>query len=153
MFLICITSCDDHVTPPVDDEYSEETAIFRKQCLGLVYGKWGYVDSTTLQRIEQHYYFKPDSIFDGHTQIMARDSVLIKGKYMLTDWQPVIDKDIHGKWSLLYDSKNQKRIILMDYANGITLQSSVDFITVNDSIMEISSPLSMKKTVTMHRER
>ncbi len=84
---------------------------------------------------------------------MARDSVLIKGKYMLTDWQPVIDKDIHGKWSLLYDSKNQKRIILMDYANGITLQSSVDFITVNDSIMEISSPLSMKKTVTMHRER
>lgn len=41
----------------------------------------------------------------------------------------------------------------MNYANGITLQSSMDFIKVNDSIMETSSPLSMKKTVTMHRER
>lgn len=153
LFLICITSCNDHVTPPVDDEYSEETAIFRKQYLGLVYGKWGYVDSTTLLRIEQHYCFKRDSIFDGHTTIMARDSVLINGKYVLTDWQPAIDKDVHGEWKLLYDSKVQKRVILMNYANGITLQSSMDFIKVNDSIMETSSPLSMKKTVTMHRER
>lgn len=151
-FLICITSCDDHAALPIDDEHTEETALFREQCLGLVYGKWGYVDSTTLQRIEQHYCFKPDSIFDGHTKMMTRDSVLINGKYMLTDWTSIIDINVHGKWSLLYDSRAQKRIILMDYANSITLQSSLDFIKVNDSILETSSPLSVKKTVTMHRE-
>ena len=52
---------------------------------------------------------------------MARDSALINGKYVLTDWQPTIDKDVHGEWKLLYDSKAQKRIILMNYTNGITL--------------------------------
>lgn len=153
MFLICISSCGNHITLPIDDEHSQETALFREQCLGHVYGKWGYVDSTTLLRIEQHYCFKPDSIFDGHTQIMARDSVLINGKHVLTDWQPAIDKDVHGEWKLLYDSKAQKRIILMNYANSITLQSSLDFIKVNDSILETSSPLLVNKTVMMHREQ
>lgn len=83
--------------------------------------------------------------------IMKRDSVSVDGKKVVTDWENVVDNDVYGRWKLLYDSKLKKRVINMDYASYIKLQSYLYFESVNDSVLEVSSPLSVDRIIKMRR--
>lgn len=83
--------------------------------------------------------------------IMKRDSVSVDGKKVVTDWENVVDNDVYGRWKLLYDSKLKKRVIHMDYASYIQFQSYLYFESVNDSVLEVSSPLSVDRIIKMRR--
>lgn len=45
----------------------------------------------------------------GHILFMTRDSVVINGEKVITDWNRLIDNDIAGEWSLLYKSSSKKK--------------------------------------------
>lgn len=83
--------------------------------------------------------------------IMKRDSVSVDGKKVVTDWENVVDNDVYGRWKLLYDSKLKKRVIHMDYASYMIFQSYLYFESVNDSVLEVSSPLSVDRIIKMRR--
>ncbi len=136
-----IVSCDDNDIHPIDDENSQETALFREQCQSLVCGRWIWDDSTALAHIKLQYCFTPDESFDGHALILKRDSVSVGGKKVVTDWENVIDNDIYGRWNLLYDSKLKERVVIMQYASTIKFHSNLFFESVNDSILEVSVSL------------
>lgn len=61
----------------------------------------------------------------GHILFMTRDSVVINGEKVITDWNRLIDNDIAGEWSLLYKSSSKKMFcILMQEVNlGIVSMS------------------------------
>ncbi len=148
---LLVVACTRDVVSPIDDENSKETALFREQCWSLVCGRWSQEDSAALAHIKQQYYFTPDGSFDGHMLIMKRDSVSVDGKKVVTDWENVVDNDVYGRWKLLYDSKLKKRVIHMDYASYMIFQSYLYFESVNDSVLEVSSPLSVDRIIKMRR--
>lgn len=138
---LLMVACDHDAVQPVDDENSQETALFREQCQSLICGRWILDDSAALAHIKLQYYFTPDGSFNGHALIMKRDSVSVGGKKVVTDWESVIDNDIYGRWNLLYDSKLKARVVIMQYASTIKFNSNLFFESVNDSILEVSNSL------------
>ncbi len=146
-----VASCDDNDIHPIDDENSQETALFREQCQSLICGRWIWDDSTALAHIKLQYQFSPDGSFGGHALIMKRDSVSVCGKKVVTDWEDVIDNDIYGRWDLLYDSKLKKRVINMQYASSFKLTSNLFFKSV-DSVLKVSVSLEDDKTIKMRRD-
>ncbi len=142
LFLFFI-SCDrDHVVP--DDE-SSKTAQLRELYLEKIYGKWSYTETSTFYHIEENYDFQADGQVSGHMLLMARDSVFVNGEKVLTDWEKAIDDDVAGKWNLYYDSFLKQNVLSI--GNKV-----VEFIGVNDSILEIQSPLIGGKFIKMHRK-
>lgn len=148
---LLMVACDHDAVQPVDDENSQETALFREQCQSLVSGRWILDDSAALAHIKLQYCFTPDGSFNGHALIMKRDSVSVGGKKVVTDWESVIDNDIYGRWNLLYDSKLKERVVIMQYASTIKFHSNLFFESVNDSILEVSVSLG-DTIIKMHRD-
>ncbi len=148
---LLMVACGHDEVQPIDDENSQETALFREQCQSLVCGRWYQDDSAALAHIKLQYYFSPDGGFDGHVLVMKRDSVSVGGKKVVTDWENVIDNDIYGRWNLLYDSKLKKRVVIMQYSSSIKLHSNLFFESVNDSVLKVSVSLEGDTIIKMRR--
>lgn len=112
----------------------------------------GVFESQLLFSVKKQYYnFKSDGIMLGHILFMTRDSVVINGEKVITDWNRLIDNDIAGEWSLLYKSSSKKNVLYFNARGKFGDSKYVDFIGVNDSVLEIQSPLIISKIIRMHR--
>lgn len=107
------------------DEYTPETTHIRDLYLEKISGEWIHTEISNFSYIKQYYNFKSDGIMLGHILFMTRDSVVINGEKVITDWNRLIDNDIAGEWSLLYKSSSKKMFcILMQEVNlGIVSMS------------------------------
>lgn len=151
-FLFLFSSCNNDVKL-IGDEHSIETQILRKSYENKIKGEWIYKTDSSLSYIEQKYEFKENGILRGHILLMSRDSVFIKGKPELTDWKKIIDQDFSGHWSLLYNSSKKKNVLFFDARAQFGNTCYVDLLNVNDSILDIKSPLLISQRIKMHRKK
>lgn len=151
LFFIFFVSCEEKII--LGDEYSQETKNIRSLYLKQIYGSWSYIDSTRFLHTEQHYNFKANRTLEGRILLKARDSVFIKGKKELTDWSTIINDTITGNWDLLYKSSLEKNVLYFNAKGKFGNSLYVDFFYVNDSVLQISSPLLISKIIKMHRNK
>ena len=151
LLLLFFVSCERDIVVSGDD-YTPETAQLRNLYLEKIYGEWMYTETSTFSHIEQYYNLCSDGTIDGHVLFMTRDSVFINGEKVITDWKRIIDNDITGEWSLLYKASLKKNVLYFNAKGKIGKSQYVDFVDVNDSILEIQSPLIISKIIKMHRK-
>lgn len=150
LFLFIITSCTNDVSF-WGDEYSQETENLRKLFYEKVVGDWTYKKSTSFSYIEQNYSFLKDGTLKGNILFKKRDSVFINGIPTLTDWYVVLESDIAGKWNLFYRKSQEKNVLYFDGKGKYGETKFVDFFTVNDTILDIWSPLLVNERIKLHK--
>lgn len=148
--LMFFISCERDIVT-LGDECTPETTHIRNLYLKKISGEWIYTEISNFSYIKQYYNLKSDGIMSGHILFMTRDSVIINGEKVITDWNRVIDNDIAGEWTLLYKSSSKKNVLYFNARGKIGDSKYVDFIGVNDSVLEIQSPLIISKIIRMHR--
>lgn len=151
LFLLLLASCDKGLVI-YDDESAEKTANIRSLYLKHLYGSWKSTEISPFFYIEQHYDFKPNDKVNGHLLLMARDTITINGKMNITDWKKIIDVDVTGEWSLLHKSSVGKNLLYFNVHSQYAGNQYLDFIHVNDSILEIQSPMILTKIIRMRRK-
>lgn len=151
LFLLLLASCDRGLVI-YDDDSAEKTANIRSLYLKQLYGSWKSTEISPFFYIEQHYDFKPNDKVSGHLILMVRDTIRINGKINVTDWKKIIDIDVTGEWSLLHKSSVGKNLLYFNVHSQYAGNQYLDFIHVNDSILEIQSPMILTKVIRMRRK-
>ena len=148
--LMFFISCESDIVTS-GDEYTPETTHIRDLYLEKISGEWIHTEISNFSYIKQYYNFKSDGIMSGHILFMTRDSVVINGEKVITDWNRLIDNDVTGEWILLYKSSLKRNVLYFNARGKFGDSKYVDFIGVNDSVLEIQSPLIISKIIRMHR--
>ena len=149
--LITLVSCYNEPEPQPNDAASLETKELREKYANKVKGNWEYVLQSDLGYMKVNYTFADDDIMEGHLLYMTRDSVMVKGERVVTDWDVSIDEDFAGYWDLRYLSAEKKNVLHLHVTSGYAQQEFAEFYDVNDSILEIQSPYPMTKIARMKR--
>jgi hypothetical protein len=150
-FLITLSSCEKESEPIVDDTTTVETKALREQYSEQVQGSWMSVVESELTYLEQHYTFGDDGKLTGHVLLKSRERVMVNGESVLTDWEIVVDEDVTGTWDLRYISSLQKNTLHMKVNSEYAFQGVIEFVSVSDSFLEITSPFAIGRIIRMQR--
>ena len=145
-----ILSCSKDSEMPIDDNKSQETLRLREMYATKVQGCWSHVFETELAYLAQTYTFEADGSVKGHVLLRQRHRVMVNGESVLTDWETMDDDDFTGTWDLRYMSAVQKNVLYIT-SSGYAVNAVIDFIGVDDNILEIKSPLLINDIIKMNR--
>lgn len=145
-----ISSCSKDSEMPIDDNKSQETLRLRDLYATKVQGSWSHVFETELAYLAQTYTFEADGSVKGHVLLRQRHRVMVNGESVLTDWETMDDDDFTGTWDLRYMSAVQKNVLYIT-SSGYAVNAVIDFIGVDDNILEIKSPLLINDIIKMNR--
>ncbi len=142
---IIFISCDVATPKIIEEEVSEKTSELRKKYKDKLIGSWYFKRENKKRKAFEAYTFEKDGTMTGILKYMKRDSVIIGGKPMLTDWSFVIDDTIKGKWELYYSGDMEMNILSIN-ANVVSSQkekiipfhTNFQFIDVNESTLHIA---------------
>ena len=148
--LFTILSCSKDSEMPIDDNKSQETLRLRDLYATKVQGSWNHVFETELAYLAQTYTFEADGSVKGHVLLRQRHRVLVNGESVLTDWETMDDDDFTGTWDLRYMSSVQKNVLYIT-SSGYAVNAVIDFLGVDDNILEIKSPLLINDIIKMNR--
>lgn len=148
--LFTISSCSKDSEMPIDDNKSQETLRLRDLYATEVQGSWSHVFETELAYLAQTYTFEADGSVKGHVLLRQRHRVMVNGESVLTDWETIDDDDFTGTWDLRYMSSVQKNILYIT-SSGYAVNAVIDFIGVDDNILEIKSQLLINDIIKMNR--
>ena len=84
---------------------------------------------------------------------MIRDSVVVKGEKVATDWKALIDSDMKGTWNLRYSSSLRANIIQLKFDTEWGYNSSVYFYSVDSNTLVINSPFAYNGKIEMKRKQ
>lgn len=76
---------------------------------------------------------------------------MVNGESVLTDWEIVVDEDVTGTWDLRYISSLQKNTLHMKVNSEYAFQGVIEFVSVSDSFLEITSPFAIGRIIRMQR--
>ncbi|MDE6151938.1 MAG: hypothetical protein K2G12_08150, partial [Prevotella sp.] len=148
--LLLVSSCNEDHEMPIDDNKSQETLRLRDLYATKVQGSWHHVFETEKVYLGQTYTFEADGSVKGHVLLKQRHRVMVNGESVLTDWETIDDEDFTGTWDLRYMSSVQKNVLYIT-SSGYAVNAVIDFIGVDDNILEIKSPLLINDIIKMSR--
>lgn len=151
LLLMVLTSCRKELESAPDDAASLETKALREKYTDKVIGNWEYVRQSDLRYMKVNYTFADNDIMEGHLLYMTRDSVLVKGERVVTDWYVSFDDDFAGYWDLRYLSSEKKDVLHLCFTSGYCQNEFSEFYDVSDSILEIQFPIQPNNVVRMNR--
>lgn len=153
LFIVTVLSCNKNDVLAIDDDLSLETTGLREKYSDKVVGSWSHTRSKDLTHVEQEYTFNNDGSVQGHVLIMIRDSVVVKGEKVATDWKALIDSDLKGTWNLRYSSSLKANIIQLKFDTEWGYNSSVYFYSVDSNTLVINSPFAYNGKIEMKRKQ
>lgn len=134
------------------DEYTKETKDLRSKFTNQIVGTWVSIQDSVYTYIEEQYNFEDNNILAGRYILRSRDSVMINGAKVITDWRTIIDQDLSGHWFLLFNSSTNKNTISFDARNKFGRSAYIELFNVTDSFLDIQSPFTGHR-IHMHRKK
>ena len=151
LILVTLISCHKDLDLVPDDATSLETKDFRNRYIQKVAGSWEYVRQADSGYQRLIYTFADNDVLEGHHLLKTRDSVMVNGERVVTDWKTIIDEDFSGKWDLRHLSSENINVIYLRNISGYAQKDFLEFYDVNDSILKIQFPFYSNDVVEMRR--